>query len=83
MKLQETLDVAAMIRGGAEIVSGLLEHATPEMAESINTALNSGAAIGIKLDVIPRPKLQVILTEHEGSEVVLAEFLLEARKAAH
>jgi hypothetical protein len=83
MNDEQKLDVAAMIRGGAEIVTKLLENSTPEAAESVTHALNSGASIGIKLDVIPRPMLRVILTEHEGVERVLAEFVLEPRASAH
>lgn len=83
MKIDETLDVATMIRGGAEIVTKLLENLAPDAAEAINNALNSGASLGIKLDVVPRPRLCVILTEHEGVVRVLAEFVLESRKAAH
>ena len=83
MNLDQTQDITAMIRGGAEIVTKLLEHSSPDTAESIHAALTNGAAIGIRLDVIPAPRLKVILTEPDGSERVLIDFVLEARSAAH
>ena len=77
-------DFRSAIETAARMVHDVLEKLPPDRATWVNAKLNSGAAISLEIQVLPRPRILVVMLigdqRHEFLEVALSP---KAGEVAH